>query len=201
VKVPLTAGSAFSIRSGDVQARGLLGFKAAGFWPGNRERGNDAHQATILLIDPITGRPVCIIDGNAVTTMRTGAAGAIALAHLAKPGSSHACLFGTGVQARIQLEYALRVLPALHDVLYVTAAAQRDVNFEAHFAERCNIKHATDRNAAVAASDVTVWVRIARESANSRKAYWRGFASSSMTVPKRVRLVRHKGRPTHHARS
>ena len=156
VKEPLEPGSAFSIRSGDVQARGLLGFKAAGFWPRNREQGSEAHQATILLIDPATGRPICVIDGNAVTTMRTGAAGALGLLHLARPDSTHVCLFGTGVQARIQLSYALKVLPALRHVRYVTARLQRDVIFEAHFAKRCHIVHATDRNAAVAESDVVI---------------------------------------------
>src|SRR5580658_390653 len=73
MKEPLQAGSAFSIRSGGVRAQGLLGFKAAGFWPANRQQGSDPHQATILLIDPATGRPTCLIDGNAVTTLRTGA--------------------------------------------------------------------------------------------------------------------------------
>ena len=156
VKEPLEPGSAFSIRSGDVQARGLLGFKAAGFWPRNREQGREGHQATILLIDPATGRPICVIDGNAVTTMRTGAAGALGLLHLARQDSTHACLFGTGVQARIQLSYALQVLPALRHVRYVTSGLQRDVIFEAHFAKRCHIAHATDRNAAVAESDVVI---------------------------------------------
>jgi alanine dehydrogenase len=70
----------FSIKSGDAQTRDLLGFKAAGFWPRNRQRGRETHQATIVLIDPATGRPTCVIDGNAVTTMRTGAAGGLGLA-------------------------------------------------------------------------------------------------------------------------
>jgi ornithine cyclodeaminase len=156
VKERLAEGSAIGIRSGDAQAQGLLGLKAAGSWPRNRERGSDAHQATILLIDPATGRPVCVIDGNAVTTMRTGAAGALGLLHLARHDSTRACLFGTGVQARIQLSYALKVLPALRHVRYVTKSMQRDVIFEAHFANRCHITHATDRNAAVAESDVVI---------------------------------------------
>jgi ornithine cyclodeaminase len=38
----------------------------------------------------------------------------------------------------------------------VTSGLQRDVIFEAHFAKRCHIAHATDRNAAVAESDVVI---------------------------------------------
>jgi ornithine cyclodeaminase/alanine dehydrogenase-like protein (mu-crystallin family) len=49
-----------------------------------------------VLIDPASGRP----DGNAVTTMRTGAAGGLGLRQLARPDSSSVCLSGTGVQTK-----------------------------------------------------------------------------------------------------
>jgi ornithine cyclodeaminase len=46
--------------------------------------------------------PRTIIDGNFVTAIRTSAAGAIALRHLARPDSKHALIVGTGVQAEAQ---------------------------------------------------------------------------------------------------
>jgi ornithine cyclodeaminase len=156
VREPLATGGVFGIKSGDVQAEGLLGFKAAGFWPGNRQRGGEPHQATIMLIDPATGRPLCLIDGNAVTTVRTGAAGGLGLQQLARPDSTRLCLFGTGVQARIQLDFALRLLPSLREVLYIGADGRRNTAFEENFATRCNIAPATDRNAAVAQSDIVI---------------------------------------------
>lgn len=85
VREPLHTGGVFGIKSGDIAGRNVLGFKASGFWPHNREVGAEPHQATILLFDPHNGRPLCIIDGNAITTARTGAAGAIALSLLARP--------------------------------------------------------------------------------------------------------------------
>ena len=156
VREPLSTGGVFGIKSGDVQAQGLLGFKAAGFWPANRQRGGEPHQATILLIDPATGRPLCVIDGNAITTVRTGAAGGLGLQQLARPDSTRLCIFGTGVQARIQLDFALRLLPSLHEVRYVSANGQRNAAFEDNFAARCNIAPTTDRNAAVAQSDIVI---------------------------------------------
>ncbi|MBS0342531.1 MAG: ornithine cyclodeaminase family protein, partial [Proteobacteria bacterium] len=36
VREALETGGIFGIKSGDVQSQGLLGFKAAGFWPSNR---------------------------------------------------------------------------------------------------------------------------------------------------------------------
>src|SRR3954467_2609007 len=71
IREKLSTGGVFGIKAGDVQSEGLLGFKAAGFWPSNRDLGSEPHQATIMLIDPATGRPVCVIDGNAITTART----------------------------------------------------------------------------------------------------------------------------------
>ena len=58
VREALGTGGVFGIKSGDVQAQGLLGFKAAGFWPANRQRGGEPHQATIMLIEPESGRVI-----------------------------------------------------------------------------------------------------------------------------------------------
>ncbi|EJE52511.1 putative ornithine cyclodeaminase, mu-crystallin [Acidovorax sp. CF316] len=156
VREALPTGGVFGIKSGDVSAQGLLGFKAAGFWPANRAQGGEPHQATVMLIDPATGRPLCVLDGNAITTERTGAAGALGLQHLARTDSTRLCLFGTGVQARVQLRFALRVLPALTQVRYLTHDGQPRPDIEAQFQGRCDIVHATDANAAVAASDVVI---------------------------------------------
>lgn len=156
VREKLHTGAIFGIKSGDVAAHDLLGFKAAGFWPANRQLGGEPHQATVVLIDPATGRPLCILDGNAITTARTGAAGGLGLMQLARPGSARLCVFGTGVQARIQLTYALRLLPRLTEVRYVSASGAPDHGFEALFRDRCAIAPARDRNDAVAGSDVVI---------------------------------------------
>ena len=156
VRELLSTGGVFGIKSGDIPVHGVLGFKAAGFWPGNRAMGGEPHQATVVLIDPATGRPMCFMDGNAITTQRTGAAGGLGLRQFARPESRSVCVFGTGVQARIQLRFALRLMPLLSEVCYVTHSGQRDAVFEGLFAERCNIRHATDGNAAVAGSDVVI---------------------------------------------
>lgn len=156
VRERLATGGIFGIKSGDVEEQALLGFKAAGFWPNNRSMRSEPHQATILLFDPNTGRPECVIDGNAVTTMRTGAAGALGLQALARPDSATLCVFGTGVQAQIQTRFALDVLPLLRDVQYVTSTGARDPAFESLFPGRCNVRLAIDANRAVADSDVVI---------------------------------------------
>jgi len=155
VREALPAG-VFGIKSGAVPSQGLLGMKAAGFWTGNQATGGDGHQATIILIDPATGRPLCVVDGNAITTERTAAAGAIGLQLLARPDSRQLCVFGTGVQARAQVAHALRALPALERVVYRASDGRRAPDFEAACADRCEVAPASCPNEAVAASDIVV---------------------------------------------
>lgn len=156
VREALATGGIFGIKAGDVQSDALLGFKAAGFWPSNRAIGGEPHQATIMLFDPATGRPLCVIDGNAVTTARTGAAGALGLQALARADSTDLCVFGTGVQARVQVTFALAAVPALRRVRYVSVDGQADEAFESAFRGRCEIALAPDRDRAVAESDIVV---------------------------------------------
>ena len=163
VRERLPAGGVFGIKSGDVASQGLLGFKAAGFWASNRALGGEPHQATILLFNQETGRPLCVIDGNIVTTLRTGAAGGLGLLQFARRDSTRLCVFGTGVQAQIQASFALRLLPQLQTVRYVSVDGKPDARFEAAIkttiqaaAVGCVVLHATDRDAAVAASDIVI---------------------------------------------
>ncbi|GAA4321209.1 ornithine cyclodeaminase family protein [Pigmentiphaga soli] len=156
IREHLHTGGVFGIKAGDIAGDNVLGFKAAGFWPGNRELGSEPHQATVMLFDPATGRPLCLMDGNAITAERTGAAGGIGLQELARPDSGSLCVFGTGVQARVQLRYALKVLPGIRHVRYVSANGQPDLAFEAAFHGKCELRLAANRDEAVAASDVVI---------------------------------------------
>jgi ornithine cyclodeaminase len=160
VREKLSTGGVFGIKAGDVASQALLGFKAAGFWPANRALGGEPHQATIVLIDPATGRPTCVLDGNAVTTMRTGAAGGWGLDLFARQDSTRLCVFGSGVQARVQVRFALTLRPGLRELRYLTSGGHPDAGFEAHveslFPGRCDVRHATDKDRAVAGSDIVI---------------------------------------------
>ena len=157
IREALPTGGVFGIKAGDVPGEALLGFKAAGFWPANRARGGEPHQATVMLVDPATGRPRCLADGNLITTERTGAAGALGLSLLARPDSRSLCVFGTGVQARVQIKHALRVLPKIERVTYLSSQGQPAAAFEAALSGMgVTVQHATDANLAVASADVVI---------------------------------------------
>ena len=58
----------------------------------------------VLLQDPATGDVVCIMDGEDLTAIRTGAASGVATKYLARRDCGQtAGIFGAGVQARAQL--------------------------------------------------------------------------------------------------
>jgi ornithine cyclodeaminase len=154
VRETLSTGGIFGIKSG--HADSTLGFKAAGFWPENRLLGGAAHQATIVLFDPLTGRPRCVMDGNTITTARTGAAGAIGISLFARADAQRLCVFGSGVQARVQTKMAIALLPALKQVVYLTATGAKDPSFEEELGRLCPLVHATHADEAVSKSEVVI---------------------------------------------
>lgn len=156
IREQLSTGGLFGIKAGDVQSQNLLGFKAAGFWPSNRRVGGEPHQATIMLFDPLTGRPRCVIDGNTITTVRTGAAGALGISALARADSETVTVFGTGVQAASQLNFALRALPRLKRVWYVSIDRKPDEAFASRFEGRCHMESVVNADEAVAKSDIVI---------------------------------------------
>lgn len=58
----------------------------------------------VMLQDPDTGKVICMMDGGYLTAVRTGAASGVATKYLARKDKGQiAGIFGTGVQARMQL--------------------------------------------------------------------------------------------------
>jgi alanine dehydrogenase len=87
--------------------------------PHNVLAGRAVVLGTVLLGDSATGELLALIDGTALTALRTGAAGGVAARELSRSGSRRVALFGAGVQARAQLS-ALACVRAIADVCVVT---------------------------------------------------------------------------------
>ncbi|MGI9316355.1 MAG: ornithine cyclodeaminase family protein [bacterium] len=84
----------------------------------NTDKGLDAINGAIMLLNSQTGVPVAYLDGNWVTAVRTAAASALAAKYLANTDSQVMAFIGTGVQARAHLKlfadlYPLKEIRAL----------------------------------------------------------------------------------------
>lgn len=100
--------------------------------PGNPERGLPLIAASVLLGDAETGMPLALLDGTSLTALRTGAAGGVAAAALARPESAVVALFGAGAQARTQLAAVATVFAGRLREVRVVA---RDRDHAARFAD------------------------------------------------------------------
>lgn len=65
----------------------------------------------ILLFSTEDGRPLALLDGNAMTGLRTAAVSAVAARALARPEASTLTVFGTGVQALAHVRAMVEVRP------------------------------------------------------------------------------------------
>jgi len=59
--------------------------------------------AIIIILDPETLHPVCVMDGAIASAMRTGAASGVAIKYLGNPDSKVMGLIGSSVQAKTQI--------------------------------------------------------------------------------------------------
>lgn len=81
----------------------MAGIKSVNVHPGNTKLGLPTVMALIVLVDPGTGFPLAVLDGTLLTSLRTGAAGAVAAKYLSRENARTAAFIGCGVQARTQL--------------------------------------------------------------------------------------------------
>ncbi|MGM9974231.1 MAG: ornithine cyclodeaminase family protein [Clostridiaceae bacterium] len=157
------------VKTGFVPGCDKIGVKiASGFYNNEKLYGIPSWPSIIMLADGSTGFPCAVMDGGYITTVRTGAAGAVGAKYLARKDSSTVFILGAGNQARIQLIGLKEVLPCLKKV-YVHSPID-DGHFK--YAEEMKEKTAleiipvADKNdlpAAVGEADLIVTVTPSRE--------------------------------------
>lgn len=97
------ADALYGFKSGFDRAALNLGLKSGGYWPGNAAKGLANHQSTVFLFDADTGKCRAVVGGNLLTALRTAAAAAVSVAHLARTDSEVLGIVGAGHQAAFQL--------------------------------------------------------------------------------------------------
>ena len=94
---------------GYTPSAGALASKLVTLFPGNAGTALPTHQAVIAVFDPDDGRPAALLDGTAITAIRTGAGSALATRLLAREDAAALAILGTGVQARSHARAVTRV--------------------------------------------------------------------------------------------
>ena len=85
--------------------------KLVSVFHGNRQLGIPTHQALICLFDPETGTPLSLMDGTAITALRTAGAAALSTRLLARTNTHVLAIVGAGVEGHSHLKMLPHVRP------------------------------------------------------------------------------------------
>lgn len=92
------------------RSRDVVGLKWVSAYPGNRALGRDQIQGLIVLNDPETGAPLCVMDAREITAARTAAVSAFAVQLFERSSTFRAtALLGAGAQAKAHLLALIRL--------------------------------------------------------------------------------------------
>ena len=135
----------------------ICGVKWNSNFPDNPPRGGLTIKGKLLLNDPATGLELADMDATRLTNFRTGAAGAVAVQHLARPGAARLGLVGAGAQARTQVA-AIRKVRPLKSITIHSRTATRARGLRDELEEVYGLKVVVVENVAQAVADQDIVV-------------------------------------------
>jgi alanine dehydrogenase len=107
----------------------LAGVKWVNSHPENRKRGLPSVMAMMIVNDVKTALPLAVMDATSLTNIRTGAAGAVAVKHLASKSADTIALIGTGAQARHQILAILSLKRKIREIRYYDPSGESMESF------------------------------------------------------------------------
>jgi len=114
--ITLSDGRMFGVMPGAMGAHAAFGAKLISVFQGNFDRGVPSHQGLVILFEPESGAPVCVLDAGKITAIRTAAASAVATHALARPDARRLALLGYGEQAQTHA----RAISKIRDIDSIT---------------------------------------------------------------------------------
>ncbi len=146
----------FAIKSARDGSSGLLGLKAGSYCPARRHGGKDPHTSTTLLLDAHSGDPIALVEANHLNGMRTAAADALAVRHLARPEADTLAVIGCGSQALYEVE-AISLVHPLRRVVAASRSRERALRFAETLRARLRMEvDCADPEVAVRQADIVV---------------------------------------------
>ena len=151
-------GGGFHIKAGTLHlGRHYFAAKTNANFPDNPARGLPTIQGVIVLADADVGTPLAILDSMEITTLRTGAATAVAAKYLAREDARSAGLIGCGNQGWVQLRALCRVRPIKTARVYDRDRPLAE-NLARGLRAELGLEIEVAKNAAAAARDVDIVV-------------------------------------------
>lgn len=145
--------------------RSYFAAKINGNFPKNAARfGLPTIQGVIVLCDSGNGTPLALMDSREVTSLRTGAATAVAAKYLAREDSRIVTICGCGNQGRVQLRALSRVC-RLETVLAYDSDGERALRFSQELTAelKISVEPVYDLASAVRQSDICVTCTTSRQ--------------------------------------
>jgi ornithine cyclodeaminase len=156
------SGTLFSMKSGLMQSRRVVGLKVGSYWPNNRSHGLKAHASTTLLLNPETGYPKALVAASHLTALRTAASDAVAVHQLARANSRTLTVLGAGHQAWFEV-LVIREVRSIDRVLIVNRSQNAAETLARRVRDELGLDAvATEVKEAVAAADIIVSATAAR---------------------------------------
>lgn len=142
-----------------LQEMNIFSVKLVTVYPENISRGLPTIHAVVLVADPSTGEPKVAAEARALTGMRTGAATAVSVKHLARRDSRVVGIIGCGYQARWQL-LALATVMKPDNILAYDIDRDRASGFVRRMKEelKCEVSLASSAESLARESDVIITV-------------------------------------------
>jgi len=116
------------------------GMKWVSGFSGNRKYNLPSVMGLIILNDPLTGQPLCMMEGGYITALRTAAVSAVSARCLARKNSKNIAIIGAGVQGKYHLLAFKHVLPDLSRVRVYDIHQPTLEKFLFHFDHESDIK-------------------------------------------------------------
>ena len=162
--IPLAEGRLFGVMPGAMGTHAPFGAKLISVFPENFALGRQSHQGLVILFEPETGAPVCVVHAGEITAIRTAAASAVATDALARKDARRLAILGYGEQAATHA----RAISKVRDLESISVWGRSPQRAQA-FAERMQkelavpVVTAITVEDAVAAADIICTVTAAAE--------------------------------------
>lgn len=142
----------------------MVGIKTVCVFPGNAQLGKDIHQGSVQLFSGSDGELLAVVNGSAITSIRTAAVSAVATRLLAREDAGDLAIIGAGRQGRAHLAAMAEVRP-IKRVRVADIVADRAQKFAADLAPQYPfpIEAVADAEAAVRNADLIVTTTTSRE--------------------------------------